>query len=714
MKTATAFLITSALIPAFVILPGCTKSGSEREELSLNGIWEMAQTGTLSSLPQAFDRTVPVPGLIDMADPAVEMDPGGQYDSSLFWYRKTFPLDAGDRQVVQLKINKAKYFTRVYLNGQLAGESPYCFVPLYFDLKPYLNSDGKDNELVISVGCRNHLPDTVTNGWDFEKLRYIPGIYDDVKIILSGRPLITNVQVVPLMEDAKVRIVTTVEPEDPARRVELSYRIRESDSGKQMAEGTTKAGKPDDDGQLVFDFSVPMPGFTPWTPEHPFLYELVLSTDGDNLDTKFGMRSFTFDPGRGMALLNGEPYYMRGTNVCIFRFFEDPGRAGLPWNREWIARLHGRFKEMHWNSIRYCIGFPPESWYEVADSIGFLIQDEYPIWTLGERHKMGGVTPRRLSLEYLDWMRERWNHPCVVIWDAQNESVTDVTGKAIRMVRHHDLSNRPWDNGWAAPQAETDAIESHPYRFSMYQNGGKPSEAGPLKDHFSKASDPDNGPNERSPAEDGERYENAVIINEYAWIWLNRNGTPTTLTDGVYETLFPWADTPAERYITYARHLGMMTEYWRAHRQCAGVLHFCGLGYSRPEEPRGQTSDNFTDIRNLTFESQFYKYVRPAFSPVALMLDLWDQHLPAGQPVACPLYVINDGKEEWEGEVRIYLQKGEDLDDRQEIRVQVPPHGRKILSIQLSMPAGKGPLQVVAEIRHRGEKVSSIRDIILE
>ena len=35
---------------------------------------------------------------------------------------------------------------------------------------------------------------------------------------------------------------------------------------------------------------------------------------------------------------------------------------------------------MHWNSVRYCIGFPPEMWYDIADEEGLLIQDEFPIW----------------------------------------------------------------------------------------------------------------------------------------------------------------------------------------------------------------------------------------------------------------------------------------------------------------------------------------------
>ena len=82
----------------------------------------------------------------------------------------------------------------------------------------------------------------------------------------------------------------------------------------------------------------------------------------------------------GRALLNGQTYYLRGSNVCIYRFFEDAERGHLPWDREWVRKLHRRFKEMHWNSLRYCIGFPPELWYQIADEEGILIQDEFPIW----------------------------------------------------------------------------------------------------------------------------------------------------------------------------------------------------------------------------------------------------------------------------------------------------------------------------------------------
>ena len=77
------------------------------------------------------------------------------------------------------------------------------------------------------------------------------------------------------------------------------------------------------------------------------------------------------------------------------------------------------------------------------------------------------MTADELAQEYAAHMQETWNHPSVVIWDSQNETIhnAEPTGAAVQQVRHLDLSNRPWDNGWGGVQAETDAFESHPYHF---------------------------------------------------------------------------------------------------------------------------------------------------------------------------------------------------------------------------------------------------------
>ena len=612
-----------------------------------------------------------------------------------------------------LKVSKAKFGTRLFVNGQPAGRNDLCFTPGLFNITANLKGQGQTNEIVLRIGAfRDVLPDTVQWGNDFEKIRYIPGIYDSVDLILTGGPYLANVQTAPEIDAGRVRVVAEVRNLGRKDQINLTYTLREYRSRKVVAQGNAR-----DDGTRAFetvplDFRVTIPNAQLWSPEAPFLYELELRSAGDSLRTRFGMRSFRFDAESGRAILNGKPYFMRGTNVCIFRFFEDPDRADLPWTRSWVRTLHERFKQMHWNSIRYCIGFPPEIWYEIADEEGFLIQDEFPIWNGGNLTGWpAGAQVANLAREYRAWMRERWNHPCVVIWDAQNETVTDITGAALRQVRSLDLSNRPWDNGWSAPQHPDDCRETHPYLFVRYRNA-KASERGPLVDTLGHPSPliPGNGPNERSKA--GTKFNNPIIINEYAWLWLNRNGTKTTLTDQVYPNCWGPDLTVDERLDRYTRTLAALTEYWRSHRKCAGVLHFCGLGYSRPEEPRGQTSDHFIDITNLTYEPRFAQFVRDAFAPVGLMIDLWERDLASGAMQNIPVAVINDLYTPWQGTVRLHLDRDDQTVIRQEKPYKVPALGREIVTFSITVPEAPGAYLLTAELATTGkEPVRSLRDI---
>lgn len=697
---------TTLILVFFTIaISSCHQSTDLHREIDLNGEWEIAKTDSYTELPSAFESKVPVPGLVDLAVPALDAD--NSYKGGVYWYRTKFNTP-GQSDITKLKLNKAKYHAVVYLNDNFVGEHVYCFTPKSFDIKEWLNAPGESNELLIGVGTVQDMPDTVMWGQDFEKLTYIPGIYDDVKLIQSGYPFIRNIQTAPLIEEEAVRIVADIEVEDNNASVDFEYQIKELESGKEVANG--KAG--------TRDFKVRIPNCQLWTPESPFLYELTLSTRGDKKTIRFGMRSFAFDPESGRAVLNGEPYYMRGTNVCIFRFFEDPDRAELPWDEEWAIKLHEQFKSMNWNSIRYCIGFPPERWYEIADSLGFLIQNEYPVWTGGNpegfENFYPGVTAEQLANEYRSWLPEHWNHPSVVIWDAQNESVTEITGEAINLVRNMDLSNRPWENGWAPPQSKSDPMEAHPYLFSNYirENQGPPSKQGALHDLLKHAPMPTNDANSHSSKDT--TYSNPIIINEYAWLWLNRDGSTTTLTDRVYDVAFGENLTKEERVYLYCRHLGMLTEYWRAHRYCAGVLHFCGLAYSRSDEPRGQTSDHFIDIKNLIYEPQFVKYVKPAFSPVGIMVDFWDKNLPSGEELEVEVYSINDLDEVWNGEIKLRLVREDKNIKLVSQSITIPAYGKITPDFKVTIPEEKGEYKLIAEIEYRGEKVMSIREFTVQ
>ena len=690
-----------------VFLTSCTNN--VRQTVRLDGEWKIAKTDG-DSPADVYTSVIPVPGVVDLAMPTLDTL-GTRYPDGWYWHQRTFDLAKTNYEKIELKIFKARYHTKVYINGKFVGENPYCFTPSYFDIKPFLLPAGQTNEIVIGIGCRGQLPDTIPDGSDGEKIKYIPGIYDHVEITLSNKPYINNIQCVPDIVNEKLRVVAEIETDSPNSGLNLTYRVNESASGKTVASKKITPKTTLENGLVIADFEIDMKNAELWSPESPFLYELTLSTGADTKREQFGMRSFRFDPYKKIALLNEKPYYLRGTNICIFRFFEDPDRGHLPWDEQWPLTLHERFKDMHWSAMRYCIGFPPERWYEICDSLGFMLQDEYPLWGL---RRKPNVNAQHIAEEYRRWMRERWNHPSVVIWDAQNETITEETGKAIQMVRHLDLSNRPWENGWSAPADPTDPVESHPYLYGKYGGNNTPQpEEGYLKEFFGVVRRPANDASERLSNSTREEvfFDNPLLINEYGYIWLNRDGSTTTLTDRIYDNLWDGSNlTSQQRLAIYGRRLAELTEYWRAHRKAAGILHFCGLGYSRSQAPRGQTSDHFIDINNLVFEPNFYKYVKSSFAPVGLMVDAWEKEYAGGSKISVPVYVVNDLEQPFNQEIQLSVMLGEQTVATYKKEVNAKPYEVLIVPFEVEVPGNAGNYLLKGEYTLKGDNVYSIRD----
>jgi hypothetical protein len=667
-------------------------------------------------VPREFSHTVVVPGLVDMARPAFQEVGQKSPLRQAFWYRRTFKLPGATPEVALLKIHKARYGTKVWVNGREAGEHLPCFTPAWFKVTHLLHGNGAENELVIRVGAdRSMLPDGMPKGFDFEKLLYLPGIYDSVELILSGAPRIVNVQVVPDIERQQVRVVAEIEAGGQDCDVGVSAEVVEARSKNAVGRATAQPARLGAGRQTQVDLTVPVANCRVWSPEDPFLYELHLNTGADAVTVRFGMRSFRFDPATKRALLNGRPYYLRGSNVTLYRFFEDADRGDLPWRASWVRQLHHKFKTLHWNSLRYCIGFPPESWYDIADEEGFLIQDEFPIWVLGGK-PIGNSEPpdpvvaEKLVPEYTEWLRERWNHPCVVIWDAQNESYTDETGKAIQAVRNLDLSNRPWENGWGEPQAPTDCVESHPYQF-MRDWTGRNKNPFRMREMATLSGKP-----RLQPAH--QKRDVPILINEYAWLWLNRKGEPTSVCQEVYRNLLGPESTVAQRRELWAKYLAAKTEFWRAHRQCAGVLHFCSLGYNRrgdlPQPEGGATCDHWLDVQNLTWQPYFEEYVRDAFAPVGVTLNFWEEQVSPGEKLSLQVYVINDLEPEWQGTVWLRVLRGAKPVSAWSKDCTLGSFGREILSFSVALPSEPGDYTLVAELAGQsGGPVRSIRDFRL-
>src|SRR5260370_42518402 len=107
-----------------------------------------------------------------------------------------------------------------------------------------------------------------------------------------------------------------------------------------------------------------------------------------------------------------------------------------------------------------------------------------------------------------------------------------------------------------------------------------------------------------------------------------RAATHTAITDQLYDPLLGANATARDRLKMDAYLLGGLTEFFRAYRSYAGVLHFV---YLTSCYPGAYTCDNFQDVAALKLHPEVADYVGEAFKPPSAYINFWHPNLPAKQ-----------------------------------------------------------------------------------
>ncbi len=642
-----------------------------RTVLGLNGTWEFDQT-TNAFPPEKFTRIIPVPGLIHLAEPRIEeydkffKRPGKaesieqfnlynlDYTPRYSWYRKTvfIPKQLENKEGM-ITIKKSQYVTQVYINGIDMGTSMACYTPIEFPVNRAVKF-GADNEILIKVGERIWLPAEAAGGTDKEKEHYLPGIWDDVYLSFSGNIRINRLLVLPSLADKKITIKTQVRSLLPAQifygdpmsdSVIIEVVINEKISGRKVAteQGRFSAKR---DNLTETELEIPFTDFTSWTPDEPFLYTatarlIVNEGISDELCHQFGMRDFT-TKGK-FFYLNGEKYILRGTNITLQRFFEDPDCGNLVWDKEWVKKLLADYpKQLNWNAMRICVGIVPDFWYDIADENGLLLQNEWLYW---QNHGWD----EQIRKEYTDWVWSDGSHPSIAIWDAINENTDLFIGNTLIPDLKKLDPTRIWDAGYMREGLmKTDEMdEPHPYQGRASVNQV------PVKDFYPL------GSLDFKP-EAIQMIKAAGVpqlANEYGWIWLWRNGMPGKLTVNEYNYYLGPNSTPEQNREFQAYYMQLETEWLRSEPGLAGVLAFCYLANNY-----GYTGDWFMDnIKDLK-PIPTLNWFRHAFAPTAVFVNLPDEryvkltdpHQP-GEKLSIKLAKINDLNKDVTGKVTLKI-----------------------------------------------------------
>ena len=720
----------SIFIGLLLLISFMANSASEnaRTVINLNGTWQFDQT--INAFPPVkFTRTIPVPGLVHLAIPKIEdydkffkraakVEAKEQhnlynidYTPRYSWYRKMVfiprELEGKDGMIT---IKKSQYVTQVYINGFDLGTSVACYTPVEFPLAKTIKY-GAENEILIKVGDRTWLPSEAAGGTDKEKEHYLPGIWDDVLLSFTGNVRVNRLLILPSVADKKVTVKALIRNFKPAQifygdamsdSVTFDISIAEKLTGNVVA---TKSGrfsaKRDNISEVMLE--LPISKFTNWTPDKPYLYvaNAILKTDNgvsDNLTKQFGMRDFT-RKGK-FFYLNGEKIILRGTNVTLQRFFEDPDCGNLVWDKAWVKKLLVEYpKKLNWNAMRICVGIAPDFWYDLADENGLLFQNEWLYW---QNHGWDD----QIRKEYTDWVWTDGNHPSIAIWDAINENTDNYIGNSLIPELKKLDNTRIWDAGYMTgdQMGQDEMDEPHPYQgvISWIQPGAN-RDVYPLGNLDFK-------PEIIRNIEDA---SSAQLVNEYGWIWLWRNGMPSKLTVDTYNYYLGKNSTPEQNWELQAYWMQLETEWLRSEPSIAGVLAFCYLANNY-----GYTGDWFAgNIKDLK-PTPTLNWLQHAFAPAAVFINLTDERYmrmtepnQPGSNLLFNLVGINNLPSTVSGSVKLKMidQNGKSTSE-QTIPVKLQSFLRTEIPISLNLPTLSGGYVMVAEFTsENGTPVTSRR-----
>jgi beta-galactosidase len=702
------------LVMTFLFTGEFIHAQEPRTTISLNGTWEFDQT-TDAFPPGKLTRTIPVPGLITMATPriddydkfvrrpgkAVASDQHNLYDLDYTprysWYRKTIIIGKEMQgKEVTISLKKSQYVTQIFVNGIDMGTSMACYTPVEFRCTAAVKW-GAENEILIRIGDRVWLPSEAAGGTDKEKEHYLPGIWDDVSLYFTGDQSVNRLLVLPNVAGKKIQVKALVRNFRSSQifygdamndSVSLTVVLKEKESGRELTRVSSGYNtRRDNLTEILMD--VQLPQFTEWSPEKPFLYnaEVLLTSHGklsDKVNRSFGMRDFS-RKGK-FFYLNGNQYILRGTNITLQRFFEDPDSRDLVWNREWVMKLLISIpKQLHWNMMRICVGIVPDFWYDLADEYGIMFQNEWLYW---QNHGWND----QIRKEYTDWVWTDGCHPSIAIWDAINENEDDYIGNFLIPELKKLDPTRVWDAGYMTgnSMAQDEMDEPHPYQGPWNQD---------IKE-FEKHPYP-LGNLDYKPGiiREIESSSSAQLVNEYGWIWLWRNGTPSKLTVDVYHYYLGANSTPQQNRELQAYWLQLETEWLRSNSSIAGVLAFCYLANNY-----GYTGDWFIDdIKDLE-PGLTLAWFKQCFAPAAVFINLTDErymkqvapHEP-GSELFFNLAGVNNQMDKVSGQVHVKLfdSKGK-LAVEKKTDVTLDPLRRTDLIVSLHLPEQAGGYLLVA------------------
>ncbi len=381
------------------------------------------------------------PGELWPIDPELGLDHSGTV-----WFRRVVEWDGEGKLPAILDLDMVDYYAEIFVNGVSVGKHEGYFQRFTVDASKALRK-GK-NVVSIKVSAPALVFDMAQQyPVSFPKMQnQIKGIfgYHDTRPgatswrgqerstggVLSGVALressgvdLKELTVMPLdVSDASARLVVEATVQNWTGH-DVTTTVRGEIAPKSFS-GDTKI-------PVSFEV-VAKPGLTTahtdvkidrptlwwsWDYGTPNLYSLKADLTGDAnavLDTRaatFGVRSITHDEN-WVFRLNGKRIYPRGSNYIATQWLSQADRAF--YQRDAKLMIGANL-----NSIRVHAHLERQEMYDVADELGLMVWQDFPLqWGYTDLPEFHAEALRQAE----DMVRQYKNHPSIILWSMHNES----------------------------------------------------------------------------------------------------------------------------------------------------------------------------------------------------------------------------------------------------------------------------------------------------
>jgi len=418
----------------------------QRDAINLNGPWQSLpdhedapiwQPETGDQLTGWQPTEVPGPLLKGLASKE-------QQGVKCVWARREFAVDAVQAsRLAVLKWNGIRFGPTIWINGQKVAAHT-AVGPATYLLPPGLLKEGVNRIVVRAPGWAGVMKSksgypliptgASTQSWGSK----MAAIFDDIWVEFYQRAYMKWLLAMPSLKRQQVVVRIWFDSAvDLPDAIDLQATLQPPEAaGVQPSTMRITGAKLHQRGQSV-DFTIPIQGPLPWTPQTPHLYTLKISAEAsgqacDAAQFRFGMREIAVADGH--YRLNGKPFWLRGSNMV----------NEWHWSKSYTENVQRYLVDearlMNLGCFRTHTQPPVARWCNVADENGMLFLAEMPVLfnfaNFRFTEEEWKIWHANALLDATGWVTKLWNHPSVITWVLSNESTQNDDWEAGEYYQH--------------------------------------------------------------------------------------------------------------------------------------------------------------------------------------------------------------------------------------------------------------------------------------